>query len=102
MNAPNHATKYVVRGVLFFFTMTSIYKKSVIYLIAILIVLPALVIPLRVSAGSGVVRAVLFYSSTCPHCHEVINVVLPPLVKQFGSQLDVSGFDVGTKLCQDM
>jgi len=35
----------------------------------------------------AVVRAVLFYSPTCPHCHQVIEEDLPPLVEQYGDQL---------------
>lgn len=41
-----------------------------------------------------VVQAVLFYSPTCPHCHEVINNVLPPLAAQYGDQLEIIGIDV--------
>ena len=41
-----------------------------------------------------VVHAVLFYSPTCPHCEYVITEVLPPLMRQYGSQLQIIGFDV--------
>lgn len=43
-----------------------------------------------------VVRAVLFYSPTCPHCHEVKDTVLPPLMKEYGSQLQIGGADTST------
>ena len=33
------------------------------------------------------VRTVLFYSPSCPHCHEVITNGLPPIVEQFGEAL---------------
>jgi uncharacterized membrane protein len=49
--------------------------------------------------GAGqeaVVRAVLFYSPTCPHCHEVINNDLPPLRERFGDGFVVVGVDVTT------
>ena len=36
-----------------------------------------------------VVRAVLFYSPTCPHCHKVIQEGLPPIVEQYGDQLQI-------------
>jgi uncharacterized membrane protein/thiol-disulfide isomerase/thioredoxin len=36
-----------------------------------------------------VVRAVLFWMNTCPHCHEVIERVLPPLQQKYGDQLDI-------------
>ncbi len=41
-----------------------------------------------------VVRAVLFWSNTCPHCHEVINHVLPPLQKKYGNRLDIRMFEL--------
>ena len=41
-----------------------------------------------------VIRAVLFFSPTCPHCHIVIDQVLPPLVDQYPGQLDIVGIDV--------
>lgn len=41
-----------------------------------------------------VVQAVLFYSPSCPHCHDVIDNVLPPLAAQYGDQLEIIGVDV--------
>jgi len=49
-----------------------------------------------------VVRAVLFYSPTCPHCEYVIKEVLPPLYEKYGSQLQIIGFDVSTEQGQAM
>jgi len=51
--------------------------------------------PLAASAQTQqpVVTAVLFYSPSCPHCLDVINEVLPPLVNQYGSQLQIYGVD---------
>lgn len=40
-----------------------------------------------------VVRAVLFYSPTCVHCHTVMTEVLPPLREQYGEQLQVYEID---------
>lgn len=37
----------------------------------------------------AVVRAVLFYSPTCPHCHKVIQEGLPPIVEEYGDQLQI-------------
>ena len=39
-------------------------------------------------------RAVLFYSPTCGHCHQVMTQDLPPLVEKYGQQLDIIGIDV--------
>ncbi len=45
------------------------------------------------NAQEPVIRAVLFYSESCPHCLEVINNALPPLVGQYGNQLQVYGLN---------
>jgi len=45
-------------------------------------------------AQEPVVHAVLFFSPTCPHCHEVINNVLPPLHDKYGDRLVIAGVDV--------
>lgn len=36
-----------------------------------------------------VVRAVLFWMQGCPHCHEVLEQVLPPLQARYGNQLQI-------------
>ena len=41
-----------------------------------------------------VIHAVLFYSSSCIHCQQVIQEVLPPLRQEFGPQLDLLLLDV--------
>lgn len=52
------------------------------------------------------VRAVLFFSPTCPHCHKVMEQDLPPLVQKYGDQLEIVGVDidheVGAALYQAM
>lgn len=40
-------------------------------------------------AQNGRVSAVLFYSPTCPHCHIVLEQVLPPLLEKYGEQLEI-------------
>ncbi|MEX1248776.1 MAG: vitamin K epoxide reductase family protein [Anaerolineales bacterium] len=42
------------------------------------------------------VKAVLFYSPGCSHCHEVIYEILPPLQEEYGDQLTVLAIDVTT------
>jgi uncharacterized membrane protein len=44
-----------------------------------------------------IVRAVLFYSPTCGHCALVINETLPPLIDQYGDQLQIIGINVATQ-----
>lgn len=65
-----------------------------IRLILLIIFLAALMTPLSIASGETVaVRAVLFYSPTCPHCEQVINEVLQPLVQKYGDQLLIIGID---------
>jgi len=45
-------------------------------------------------ADAPVVRAVLFYSPTCPHCHTVINETLLPMMEQYGDKLVVIGVNI--------
>jgi uncharacterized membrane protein/thiol-disulfide isomerase/thioredoxin len=65
--------------------------------ITILVLLAAMIFPaasMAAAAESPVVRAVLFFSPTCPHCHEVINNILPPLLEKYDQKLDIAGIDV--------
>jgi uncharacterized membrane protein/thiol-disulfide isomerase/thioredoxin len=52
------------------------------------------------------VRAVLFFSPTCPHCHTVMEQHLPPLMDRFGGRLQVITIDASTpdggRLYQDV
>ncbi len=66
---------------------------------AILILLISL-FPLAAAgnAQAPVIRAVLFYSDSCPHCLEVIDNVLPPLVDQYGSQLQIHGINTYSEI----
>jgi uncharacterized membrane protein len=41
----------------------------------------------------AVVRAVLFYSPSCPHCHAVITELLVPMIDTYGQQLQIAGID---------
>lgn len=53
-------------------------------------------------AADPVVRAVLFFSPTCPHCHKVISEDLPPLAKEYGDQLEIIGIDVSYDVGQNL
>jgi uncharacterized membrane protein/thiol-disulfide isomerase/thioredoxin len=41
-----------------------------------------------------VVHAVLFYRSTCSHCRQITEEVIPPLFEKYGAQLEIFGIDV--------
>ena len=40
-----------------------------------------------------IVRAILFYSPLCGHCHIVIQQTLPPLTEKYGTQFQIIGVD---------
>ena len=44
--------------------------------------------------GEAVVQAVMFWMDTCPHCHVVLDEVLPPLQQKYGDQLQISLIEV--------
>jgi uncharacterized membrane protein/thiol-disulfide isomerase/thioredoxin len=58
---------------------------------SVLILLASWTLP--VEAQDPVVRAVLFYSPSCPHCHKVISEDLPPLLEKYGEQFQIVGVD---------
>jgi hypothetical protein len=65
-------------------------------ILTLLMITVWLFFPARADAQAGdepVVRAVLFYSPTCPHCHEVINELLVPMTAEYGDQLQIAGID---------
>jgi len=63
-------------------------------LLVVMVAILLLVAPGRVHADGGVVRAVLFYSPSCGHCHKVITEDFPPLFEKYGDQLQVVGVNV--------
>jgi uncharacterized membrane protein/thiol-disulfide isomerase/thioredoxin len=46
---------------------------------------------------SPIVRAVLFFSPNCGHCHKVITEDLTPLLERYGDQLQIIGINVITE-----
>jgi len=46
-----------------------------------------------VYADEPVVHALLFYSTSCPHCHKVITEDLPPLLDKYGDQILILGIN---------
>jgi len=47
----------------------------------------------QLNEDSPAVQAILFYSPTCPHCHQVITEFLIPLQETYGDQLQILGVD---------
>ena len=60
----------------------------------LLLIFALLLIPVGVVAAQTddepVVRGVMFWMDGCPHCHYVIDNVLPPLQAEYGAQLDIT------------
>jgi uncharacterized membrane protein len=71
-------------------------KKTI--LIALLLIAVLLTNSAAVSAEElPVVRAILFYSPNCGHCHKVITQDLPPLFDNYGDQLLILYIDITTQ-----
>lgn len=68
--------------------------------LGLVVLMPAFL--LAAQTDPPVVRAVMFYSRTCPHCHQVIAEDLPPLMETYGDQLQVVGVDTQTPGGQEL
>lgn len=70
----------------------------------LLIVLATMILSVATSAAAQlpVVQAILFFSPTCPNCHEVMNNDLPPLIETYGSQLEIANVDTTTNRGQQL
>jgi len=75
-----------------------LFPKKPAWLVAVFIALWVLILatPGATLAQEAdiVVRAVLFYSPTCPHCAQVIQQDLPPLFNKYNGQLEMIGLDI--------
>ncbi len=74
--------------------------QSLAFLLALILASPAAAAPER--QEDAVVHAVLFYSPTCGHCQYVITEVFPPLLEQYGGQLQIIGVDVTNPAAQSL
>lgn len=69
---------------------------------ALLVVILSLVLPAPMvavqapDAPDPQVRAILFYSPGCPHCHDVMQDHLPPLLERYGGALRIVAVNVDT------
>jgi uncharacterized membrane protein/thiol-disulfide isomerase/thioredoxin len=57
---------------------------------------PAYALENPVPSNQVVVRAVLFFSPSCGHCHTVIEQVLPPIKEKYGEQLEILLINITT------
>ncbi|MFW6069385.1 MAG: vitamin K epoxide reductase family protein [Chloroflexota bacterium] len=63
--------------------------RNHIYKLCLMLAYILLGVTSTAQAQDGVVRAVLFYSPSCPHCHGVMTEDVPPLLEKYGAQLEV-------------
>ncbi len=66
----------------------SVCQVATLFLIGCLVAL-CFTHPVPAKADGPVVRVVLFFSPTCPHCHQVMTETLPPLMEHYGNQLQI-------------
>ncbi len=66
---------------------------ALVLILSLAIIQPALA---QTEEEFPIVRAILFYSPTCPHCHQVIQEDIPPLIEKFGNQLLIVGINTQT------
>lgn len=71
------------------------FNTQMLFLLVFVLALPASARNLSDSSAQ-VVRAVLFYSPSCGHCHKVIEQDLPPIVDKYGTQLEIILINITT------
>jgi cytochrome c biogenesis protein CcdA/glutaredoxin len=65
------------------------------FIVGLIVAMSFLVTPFaQAQTEKPVVRGYLFYSQTCPACHQTRLEVLPPLYKEFGQQLQIMAIDI--------
>lgn len=71
--------------------MMKLTQRVLIAILFVTLLASALFVPALAQENDGqeTVFAVLFYSPTCPHCEDLIQNFLPPLLEQYGSQLKI-------------
>lgn len=65
--------------------------RLVLWLLLVALLLPA---PALAQSGEpAAVRAVIFFSPYCGHCHQVMTQLLLPMLAEYGDQLEIAAFD---------
>ena len=73
-------------------------RLQLVFTIILLVCGLAVSLPTAVVAqAQPVVYAVLFYTPTCAHCHQVMSEDLPPLQQKYGSQLQIKTIDTSAQ-----
>lgn len=71
-------------------------KKLILFAILAILIFSTGIIP-AFAQELPTVNVLLFFDPNCPHCDMVKNEVLPPLVEQYGSQLNIQSVDISTE-----
>jgi uncharacterized membrane protein len=71
-------------------------RRLLLFVCVALILLTGCAVPVRADESEPLVCVILFYSPSCPHCHQVIDKVLLPLMEQYGEQLQIGTADTHT------
>lgn len=73
------------------------FKQATPWILGISLIFSLIAKVQPVQAKETVVHAVLFYSTTCAHCHKVITEDLPPLMDQYQDRLQIAGINVSSE-----
>ena len=82
--------------------MDSLQKPFLILGLASALLLAPSPVPLAGQSPDPVVHAVLFYSPTCPHCHQLITEHLIPLQNRYGRRLVILGMDTSQEWANNL
>jgi len=83
-------------------TLKSNTIRSRILVLGMTILLSLLSPRTAVQSEEAVVRAVLFYSPSCPHCQQVVTIDLPPLIDKYGEGLLILGVNTYSEEGQEL
>lgn len=68
--------------------------RYLVLLVPVLLFLGSAATGMAAAAPAPVVRGVMFWMDGCPHCHDVLDNVLPPLQAKYGEQLEIRLIEV--------
>jgi len=69
-------------------------RRLTILIVGLIFLVVACSAPRAMAQQDATVRAVLFWSKTCPHCHYVMSETLPPLQEKYGARLEIRTIEI--------
>jgi uncharacterized membrane protein len=73
--------------------MVKVLNAAVLVIAQLIALVPTPLHPVASPEQPPIVQAILFYSPSCPHCHQVIDVFLIPFQETNGEQVQIIGID---------